>query len=256
MTGDLFKNWIHQLDAIFGKQKRKVILFVDNFPAHPKDIPTTNIKIVFLPPTATSKLQPLDQGIIKVVKQKYRKKISPAVLERHGGENPTKINLLDSIHFITAAWDEIDPLIIKNCFRKAAFKFSDEPNTTDNIISNITETEEILQNFPDYAAVDDALITSSTRTLGDIIADSLSLTTSDPWGVREKRVTQEEEDDHLPTPSVSAGLQIVGELRKLISTMENAEDMLTYVNRIDNFLSTHATKNLKQSTLDRFLSGQ
>ncbi|GFS65725.1 tigger transposable element-derived protein 4 [Trichonephila clavipes] len=72
MTGDLFKNWIHQLDTIFGKQKRKVILFVDNCPAHPKDIPTTNIKIVFLPPTATSKLQPLDQGIIKVVKQKYR----------------------------------------------------------------------------------------------------------------------------------------------------------------------------------------
>ncbi|GFY15961.1 HTH CENPB-type domain-containing protein [Trichonephila clavipes] len=193
MTGDLFKNWIHQLDAIFGKQKRKVILFVDNCPAHPKDIPTTNIKIVFLPPTATSKLQPLDQ---------------------------------------------------------------DEPNTTDNIISNITETEEILQNFPDYAAVDDALITSSTRTLGDIIAYSLSLTTSDPVGSEREKSDSEEEDDHLPTPSVSAGLQIVGELKKLISTMENAEDMLTYVNRIDNFLSTHATKNLKQSTLDRFLSGQ
>ncbi|GFU40003.1 tigger transposable element-derived protein 4 [Trichonephila clavipes] len=149
MTGDLFKNWIHQLNAIFGKQKRKFILFVDNCPAHPKDIPTTNIKIVFLPPTATSKLQPLDQGIIKVVKQKYRKKLVQRYFRDMEGENPTKINLLDSIHFITAAWDEIDPLIIKNCFRKAAFKFSDEPNTTDNIISNITETEEILQNFPD-----------------------------------------------------------------------------------------------------------
>ncbi|GFX28812.1 HTH CENPB-type domain-containing protein [Trichonephila clavipes] len=205
------------------RKEKCVILFVDNCPAHPKDIPTTNVKIVFLPPTATSKLQPLDQ---------------------------------DSIHFITAAWDEIDPLIIKNCFRKAAFKFSDEPNTTDNIISNITETEEILQNFPDYAAVDDALITSSTRTLGDIIADSLSLTTSDPVGSEREKSDSEEEGDHLPTPSVSAGLQIVGELRKLISTMENAEDRLTYVNRIDNFLSTHATKNLKQSTLDRFLSSQ
>ncbi|GFT03195.1 tigger transposable element-derived protein 6 [Trichonephila clavipes] len=63
----------------------------------------------------------------------------------------------------------------------------DEPNTTDNIISNITETEEILQNFPDYAAVDDALITSSTRTLGDIIADSLSLTTSDPVGSEREK---------------------------------------------------------------------
>ncbi|GFT16916.1 hypothetical protein TNCV_3193811 [Trichonephila clavipes] len=138
--------------------------------------------------------------------------------------------------------------------RHSNFQTSQIPPTISYQISR--ETEEILQNFPDYAAVDDALITSSTRTLGDIIADSLSLTTSDPVGSEREKSDSEEEDDHLPTPSVSAGLQIVGELRKLISTMGNAEDMLTYVNRIDNFLSTHATKNLKQSTLDRFLSGQ
>ncbi|GFT06051.1 tigger transposable element-derived protein 4 [Trichonephila clavipes] len=224
MTGDLFKNWIHQLDAIFGKQKRKVILFVDNCPAHPKDIPTTNIKIVFLPPTATSKLQLLDQGIIKVVKQKYRKKLVQRYLRDMEGKNPTKINLLDSIHFITAAWDEIDPLIIKR--RHSNFQTSQIPPT---ISYQISQKQEILQNFPDYAAVDDALITSSTRTLGDIIADSLSLTTSDPVGSEREKSDSEEEDDHLPTPSVSAGLQIVGELRKLISTMENAEDMLIYV---------------------------
>ncbi|GFU30626.1 HTH CENPB-type domain-containing protein [Trichonephila clavipes] len=127
LTGDLFKNWI-KLDAIVGKQKKKSYSFVDNCPAHPKDIPTTNIKIVFLPPTATSKLQPLDQGIIKVVKQK----------------------------------------------RYSNFQTSQIPPT---ISYQNPETEEILQNFPDYAAVDD--VTSSTRTLGDI-ADLSSLTTSDP----------------------------------------------------------------------------
>jgi len=73
MTGTLFMNWIQQLDALFGKQKRKIILFVDNCPVHPRDIPTTNIKLVFFLPNTTSKLQLLDQGIIIVIKQKYQK---------------------------------------------------------------------------------------------------------------------------------------------------------------------------------------
>ena len=73
MTNELFTNCIQQLDIIFFKQKRKIILFIDNCPTHPQYIPVTNIKVVFLPPNATSKLQPLDQGIIKVLKQKYRK---------------------------------------------------------------------------------------------------------------------------------------------------------------------------------------
>ncbi|KAJ8935579.1 hypothetical protein NQ318_000846, partial [Aromia moschata] len=76
---------------------------------------------------------------------------------------------------------EIDPLVIKNCFRKAAFGFSDETDTTD---STPTETEEILQNFPDYATVDDALITSNTRTIDDMIADA----TTDPVGSEREEI--------------------------------------------------------------------
>ncbi|XP_025202400.1 tigger transposable element-derived protein 6-like [Melanaphis sacchari] len=60
MTGSLFIEWVQQLNCKFVKQKRKVLLFVDNCPTHPKDITLTNIKLVFFPPNATSKLQPLD----------------------------------------------------------------------------------------------------------------------------------------------------------------------------------------------------
>ncbi|KAJ8946428.1 hypothetical protein NQ318_014414 [Aromia moschata] len=94
-------------------------------------------------------------------------------------DSPNRENMgpiLRTIPFITAAWDEIDPLVIKNCFRKAAFGFSDETDTTD---STPTETEEILQNFRDYATVDDALVISNTRTIDDMIAIAM----------REKKVT-------------------------------------------------------------------
>ncbi|XP_043470591.1 tigger transposable element-derived protein 4-like [Leptopilina heterotoma] len=72
MTGPRFIKWIKALDDHFQSKSRQIILFIDNCPAHPKDVELTNIKLVFLPPNATSKLQPMYQGIIKVVKQGFR----------------------------------------------------------------------------------------------------------------------------------------------------------------------------------------
>ncbi|GBO31507.1 hypothetical protein AVEN_270265-1 [Araneus ventricosus] len=47
------------------KEKRKIVLFIDNCTAHSL-IPEMNaVKVAFLPPNTTSKLQPLDQGIIR-----------------------------------------------------------------------------------------------------------------------------------------------------------------------------------------------
>ncbi|KAJ8948125.1 hypothetical protein NQ318_008478 [Aromia moschata] len=52
------------------------------------------------------------------------------------------------------------PILIIIIISEAAFGFSDETDTTDG---TPTETEEILQNFPDYATVDDTHLTSNTR---------------------------------------------------------------------------------------------
>lgn len=56
MTGDIFINWIKQLEFSFKKQNRNILMFVDNCPAHPTNIPLENIKLVYLPPNAISKL--------------------------------------------------------------------------------------------------------------------------------------------------------------------------------------------------------
>ena len=60
MTGDLFGEWIRNLDSSFRAQDRKVVLLIDNCTAHPEIQNLTNINLIFLPPNRTSVLQPMD----------------------------------------------------------------------------------------------------------------------------------------------------------------------------------------------------
>lgn len=74
MTSILFEKWILELDEKFAKEKRNVLMFVDNCTAHPKSLQRKlkAINLQFFPPNATSVVQPLDLGIIKNLKQYYR----------------------------------------------------------------------------------------------------------------------------------------------------------------------------------------
>jgi hypothetical protein len=55
---------------------------LDNAPCHPKECQVTNVKVVFLPPNTSSKLQPFDQGIIQSFKLFYRRRILSAPVAR------------------------------------------------------------------------------------------------------------------------------------------------------------------------------
>lgn len=54
-----------------GKNKRKILLLSDNAPENPRNLELDAIELLFNPPNCTSKIQPLDQGIIKAFKDHY-----------------------------------------------------------------------------------------------------------------------------------------------------------------------------------------
>jgi hypothetical protein len=74
MTANIF-HFLRQFDARMGPSNRKVLLFVDKCPTHPPYTFFKNVKVVFLPANCTSRLQPLDLGVIHCLKAKYRKSV-------------------------------------------------------------------------------------------------------------------------------------------------------------------------------------
>lgn len=55
------------LNRRFVRERRKILLLLDNVSSHSPEFKEkfSNIKVVFLPVNTTSRLQPLDAGIIK-----------------------------------------------------------------------------------------------------------------------------------------------------------------------------------------------
>ena len=104
MTRAIMTEWLLAFDRRMERQKRRVILFMDNATSH-CDAALNNVKIIFLPPNTTSRCQPLDQGIIQNFKVFYRQKVLRNILSRmdnveSGYELAKSINVLDAILWI------------------------------------------------------------------------------------------------------------------------------------------------------------
>lgn len=69
---DLLANFLASFNHGMVFTKHKVVLILENYTTNPKVIPRlTNVKLIFLPPSSTSKLEPMDADIIKNVKFYY-----------------------------------------------------------------------------------------------------------------------------------------------------------------------------------------
>ena len=113
-------------------EDRKVILFLDNATCHPESMigQFSQIKIIFLPKNTTSRLQPLDAGIIQNFKVNYQKRVVKYVLVRTQ-EDASATQIVNGVDVPGAiwwlrAWKEVTNLTIKNCFEKCGIKGDNE----------------------------------------------------------------------------------------------------------------------------------
>lgn len=62
------------------KECHKIAMLIDNLPVHSKIINSKNIRLVFLRPNVTYKLQPMKHGVIKNLKCHYHRRILKKIL--------------------------------------------------------------------------------------------------------------------------------------------------------------------------------
>ncbi|XP_061184351.1 tigger transposable element-derived protein 4-like [Saccostrea echinata] len=202
MTGEIFSEWIRDFNRDMCRQKRKVILFVDNCSAHPKESAQrlSNIRLEFLPPNTTSLIQPCDQGIIRNLKSSYRSELSANDLAK-------RVTLLDAIHMLRKAWNAVKSSTIQNCFRKAGFTADEHQADSDEENSEIPEgvTEE---QFNELLRAEEDIHCHHVTTEEEICADIMAEESRDPEDDAE---IEENEEFQLPVTrgEVEEALKII-----------------------------------------------
>ena len=111
-------HWMNNMATI---RDEHWVLCMDNCPSHPQ-LNLPRLKQVFFPKGTTSRLQPLDQGIIKAMKDYYTNMMLSDINEKikesaTAQELAKKITAYDALVNIIGAWNCVSADTIKNCFR-------------------------------------------------------------------------------------------------------------------------------------------
>ena len=243
------------LQKQFREEKRNVLLFVDNFSGHfvENEKSLTNIKLVFFPPNCTSKLQPLDQGIIFVFKGQYRATIVSRMVDSIENGTTFDISLKDPIDITVLTWSQLSRLSTRNCFKKCGFNRSDDEVKVqlDNAEST-TKISELLAraafptdfNFHDYATCDDDLLTSAPLDDNTIVAN----TNEKLQSPNDVESDDEEDPEREPPPSRQKVLDGLKELYFFLQcqSVDTSESRLA-VQQLQGFIESKITSKQMQT---------
>ncbi|XP_064465874.1 tigger transposable element-derived protein 4-like [Ornithodoros turicata] len=159
MTSKVFEEYVRLLDRRFTVKGRKIVIVMDNASSHTQLENLTSVELAFLPPNTTAIVQPLDQGVIRSMKQIYRKNIMCKTYAIH---------LLGAVHLLQHSWQQVEPSTVQNCFRRAGFMMctdstvqgenSEEDNAND-------EGEGILSEFLECQGAADSVQFSVFRDI-------------------------------------------------------------------------------------------
>ena len=133
MTGELFQERLFDLDRRMERDGRNICMIVDNCPAHPNVDGIKATELRKFPPNTTSKTQPMDQGVIRSTKAKYRSSLIFKMLRAvDSGLDISSVSMIDAMVMLNNARNDVTPETIVNCFRKAGLSsFSQEQAVHD-----------------------------------------------------------------------------------------------------------------------------
>lgn len=270
MTTVLFEEWLLKLDRRMKVQQRKIVMFMDNCPAHGKPN-LDNVRLVFMPPNTTSKLQPCDQGIIANFKHYYRSLVLRRLLiqfesrtEITEGLFELKLNLLEAMQIARTAWTMVTETTIANCFRHAGFH-----TVSESVTHTVCDEEDVLAQDSDleslFSRVQQVMPECSNVTVADYISVDADLQTTCEVSVKDiadtmKEGDAEEEDDNegddddteIKPPSLADALAAIKTVTNFLLTHTVHETSLDQASFLEGEIEKGALKGRKQTTIMDF----
>lgn len=215
MTAAIFTSWLKKLNNRMKAQGRHILLLLDNCGAHPY-LEFSNIKLAFLPPNTTSKLQPLDGGIIAQVKALYRKRMLRHLLVEMdevstSSQLAKSISLLDAIRWLSNAWCAVKPSTVAKCFAHCGLVDSTSTSTSEDPEEPIPSLEEPYQQllgghtWEQFVQMDDAVATVSSEPAFTFPSDT-------PADHAESEPEEEEAE-----PVIMSSKEALEQMKKLIT---------------------------------------
>ena len=93
---------------------------VDNCPAHPSIDNLVSTELIFLPPNTTSKLQSMDQGLIRSLKAHYKTMSIKKLIEAIEKKKPLpEFSIPDAKQMLDLAWAKVTTKTVVSSFEKA-----------------------------------------------------------------------------------------------------------------------------------------
>ncbi|CAF3381248.1 unnamed protein product [Rotaria sp. Silwood1] len=266
MNSKIFTNWLHEFDLMMEKQKRQVLLFLDNAPVHPPDI-----TLKFFPSNSTALIQPMDQGIIRTFKAHYRRQLVQHIIANADvayTADDIVITALDAICWIDLAWKSITESTIQNTFKRAGFQVpsgeSDsiprETTTGDEII--VAQEQEYLNDLDKVLQY--VNVGGGTMSASDFIGVDNNLSVFNELDNNNENILlvnvvanddtlNDEEPDIEQPPSLPESIQMVRRL-KLLSTTQHPELHSLLIQLQSKLIDIHLDSNIvkQKSILDFF----
>ena len=272
MTASIFEEYFKDLNKNLRKSNRKILLLLDNCTAHP-NLEFSNIKLLFLPPNTTSLIQPLDQGVIRTFKSKYRKFFLRFLIAKVDAniKDPIKeVTLLNAIEWIDKSWNDITDSTIKKCFEKSGFKFDDDildRNDNDDLTNLIglikeknlvceMENEEEFINFDNEFCLES--ISGHENFINEIINESNSQMTelieNEAEELNLNNEDEETEDEQEEQINFKEAFEMIKKLKRFAIEKQNYLSYKLISNVEDEFaeLQIESTKNMKQTRITDF----
>lgn len=243
MTSTIFEKEIRKWDSELLKKQKKILLLVDNCPAHPRLDNLTNIKLILLPVNSTIVLKPMDLGIIRNFKWNYRKLLLKKIIIDLDMQH--NITLLDAMDLLEKAWQKISCNTISNCFQHLKLSDNlikietvDDEEEEDIPLTELVEQWKRLNSIDDsipveehidiFMNIDNCVITSEFLSDTEIVAKVQC--------VKQKEVFEKQDEVKEETPKLREAIKAVKLLKCYYRSCNSSHKFVNELNAIESDL--------------------